>query len=154
MSSSDVTVDTSEMELRNVLVGAAEELGRTLSLMGGVAVAYTMGSWAVNLRSSMAQHVVFIEARDDHPLKPFSPTYAQHHDSGRRQLKMRPVFLVGSAGVSTEACDRRGPAWSRTHRWARSISDMLGRSTSCRYRRFESTSYLTRSLLRFCTCRS
>jgi hypothetical protein len=71
-----------------------------LTVTGTAAVAYTMGSSAVNVRSGIAQHVVLTSPRDDQPLRPLSPTYAQHQESGFRQLNIRPVFLVGSMAVS------------------------------------------------------
>ena len=62
-----------------------------------------MGPSAEKFRSAMAQHVVLISARDDQSLRPSTPTYAQHHESGLRQLNIRPVFLVGSMAVSISA---------------------------------------------------
>ena len=92
-----------EMELRTVLADNTIEVDRMLTVTGTVAVAYTMGSSAVNVRSGIAQHVVLTSPRDDQPLKPSSPTYAQHHESGLRQLNIRPVFLVGSMAISIRA---------------------------------------------------
>ena len=92
-----------ETALRCVLVDNTIEVDRILTVTGTAAVAYTIGSSAVNVRSGIAQHVVLTSPRDDQPLRPLSPTYAQHHESGLRQLNIRPVFLVGSMAVSISA---------------------------------------------------
>ena len=68
-----VAVVACDTVLRCVLVGCID-VDCMLSLTGAVAVAYTIGSSAVNVRSSIAQHVVLTEAREDQPFRPFSPT--------------------------------------------------------------------------------
>lgn len=60
---SSVAVICIDTELNNVLVDDVDA-GSVLSLIGLVAVAYTIGSAASNVRSSMVQHVVLMFACD------------------------------------------------------------------------------------------
>lgn len=60
---SSVAVVCIDTELNNVLVDDVDA-GSVLSLIGLVAVAYTIGSPASNVRSSMVQHVVLMSALD------------------------------------------------------------------------------------------
>lgn len=91
------------MVLSSVLVGEVD-VDCVLTLIGLDAVAYTMGSAALNVRSSIVQHVVLMGACELQSLK-LPPTYAQHHDSGCKQFIIRPVFLSGSELVSLKIQD-------------------------------------------------
>jgi hypothetical protein len=84
--------------LRYVLVGDVD-VDWVLTLLLKLAVAYTTGSGALNVKSSMVQHVKLVSASLGQSLR-LPPTYAQQYDSLSKHLNSRPVFLVSSRTFS------------------------------------------------------
>jgi hypothetical protein len=93
-----VAVRPCDIVLRYVLVGDVD-VDWVLTLLLKLAVAYTTGSGALNVKSSMVQHVKLVSASLGQSLR-LPPTYAQQYDSLSKHLNSRPVFLVGSRTFS------------------------------------------------------